>query len=101
MDKTAKVKTEAMGGEQSYEGIVVSKPAGKAAMAGEPALRCRCKPRLKRRGLDAKPGTVEEKLTNVEKRQVIRQKPGSQEERRTGAEQKGRPSEAEYGWRAA
>ncbi len=27
----------AMEGEQSYEGIVVKKPAGKAAMAGEPA----------------------------------------------------------------
>lgn len=26
-------------GEQSYEGIVVKKPAGKAAMVGEPAYR--------------------------------------------------------------
>ncbi|THF77295.1 hypothetical protein [Cohnella fermenti] len=66
MDKIAKIKAETMGGEQSYEGIVVRKPAGKAAMAGEPARCCRCKPRLKRRGLDAKPGTVEEKRTNVE-----------------------------------
>jgi hypothetical protein len=33
-----------MDGEQSYEGIVARKLAGKAAMASDPTLSCRGKP---------------------------------------------------------
>jgi hypothetical protein len=50
-----------MNGEKSDVGIVVNKLAGKAVIASESAQKSRrCKPRLKRRGLDAKPETVEE-----------------------------------------
>jgi len=54
-------KATVMGGEKSYEGIVVKKLAGKAAMASESTQESSMQTRPKRREFDAKPGTVEEK----------------------------------------
>lgn len=50
-----------MDGEKSYEGIIVKKLAGKAAMASESARKLPVQALIKRQGLGAKPGTMEEK----------------------------------------
>lgn len=83
-----------MDGEKSYEGIEVNKLEGKAAIASEPTQGCRCKPRLKRRGLGAKPGTGVREVLKLPP--CTRQKSGSHEARRTEVEHKGRPSGAKY-----
>lgn len=74
-----------MDGEKSEQGVVVRKLAGKAAMASEPVLGYRHKPRPKRRGLGAKPVCPWKKSNDsLRKSPCAEQKPGSQEALRTG-----------------
>lgn len=83
-----------MDGEKSYEGIVVNKPAGKAAMAGESAQASPMQALIQKAGTWCEARNRGREADHLGKPACARQKPESQEVRRTGAEQTGRPSGA-------
>jgi hypothetical protein len=75
-----------MDGEQSYEGIVARKLAGKAAMASDPARELSGRTLTQKAGESCEAWNRGRKATNVEEKPVFRLRSGSQEARRTEAE---------------